>query len=153
MELSCPLTESRASSTSGTVSSAACPCCVELLTISNRILSQARRLEICNIEPGDCAAVCSRSASLHLATALLSALGRASKNRDLTASHRLGHLCFSWHVWSRCSFVRDLDIFLKLRHVEEFPGCPHFTWDIFSCRTRDANFGFFLTEITRSSCN
>ena len=61
VELSCPLTSSRASSTSGTVSSAAYPFCVELLTLSYHILSQARRLEICNIEPGDCAAVCSRS--------------------------------------------------------------------------------------------
>ena len=38
---------------------------------------QARRLEICNIEPGD-GAVCSRSASLHLATEVVSARGRAS---------------------------------------------------------------------------
>ena len=73
----------------------------------------------------------SRSATFYLATALLSARGRASKNRDRTVGHRLGHLCFSWHVWSRCSFLRDLDLFLKLRHVEEFPGCPHFIWDIF----------------------
>ena len=51
----------RATSTSGTVSSAAYPCCVELFTLSYQTLSQARRLEICNIEPGDCAAVCSRS--------------------------------------------------------------------------------------------
>ena len=29
-------------------------------------------------------------------------------------------------------FLRNLDLFLKLRHVEEFPGCPHFIWDI-SC--------------------
>ena len=43
------------------------------------------------------------------------------------------------HLWSRCSFLRDLDLFLKLRHVEEFPGCPHFIWDTFSCRTREAN--------------
>ena len=56
VELSCPLTQSRASSTSGTVSSAAYLCCVELLTLSYHILS-----------------------TLNLATALLSALGRASK--------------------------------------------------------------------------
>ena len=54
------------------------------------------------------------------------------KNLDFVASHHLGHLCFSWHVWSRCSFLRDLDPFLKLHHLEEFPGCPHFLWDI-SC--------------------
>ena len=90
--------------------------------LSYHILSQARLLEICNIELGDC-----RS---------------GIKNRDLAASHRLGHLCFSWHAWSRCSFLRDLDLFLKLRHVEEFPGCPHFIWVIFSRGTRNANFDF-----------
>ena len=79
VELSCPLTQSRASRTSGTVSSAAYPCCVELLTLPYHILSQARRLEICNIAHDNSAAVCPRSASLHLATALLSALGRAPK--------------------------------------------------------------------------
>ena len=108
--LSC---HSRASNTSGTDSSAAYPCCVELLTLSFSF-SQARRLEICNIEPGDC---------------------RSNiKNRDLSASHRLGHLCFSWHVWSRCSFLRNFDLFLKLfviHHLDkDFPGCPHFIWDI-----------------------
>ena len=123
--LSCRLTQSRAPSTSGTVSLAAHPCCVELLTLSYH-LSQARRLGICNIEPGDCAAVCEMSASL----------------QDLTVSHSLGQLFFSWHVWSRCSFLRDLDLFLKLRQVEEFPGCPHFILDIFCCRTRDISFGF-----------
>ena len=143
VELSCPLTQSRASSTSGTVSSAAYPCCVELLTISYHILSQARRLEISNVEPGDCAAVCSRSASLHLASALLSALSQASK---IGTSLRV-------IVWVICAshgtcgvaavFLHDLDLFLKLRHVEEFLGCPHFIWDISPCKTRDANFGLF----------
>ena len=55
---------------------------------------------------------------------------RNQQNLDFAASHHLGHLCFSWHVWNRCSFLRYLDPFLKLRHVEEFPGCPHFIWDI-----------------------
>ena len=77
VELSCPLTQFRASSTSGTDSSAA-HLCVEHFTLSYHFVSQARQLEICNIEPGDCAAVCSRSGSFHLATALLSARGRAS---------------------------------------------------------------------------
>ena len=59
-------------------------------------LSQARLLEIYNIVPVcDCAAVC--SASLHF-----------------TASHRLGPPCLSWQVWSHCSFLRDLDLSLKL---------------------------------------
>ena len=71
----------------------------------------------------------SRSATPYLATARLSARGlhpciwRLSCGLlevglqyvlDLAASHRLGHLYLSWHVWSRCSFVRNLDLFLKL---------------------------------------
>ena len=56
VELSCPLTQ----------------CCVELLPLSYHILSQARRLEICNIEPANCAAVCSRSSVL--LTALVESL-------------------------------------------------------------------------------
>ena len=114
--------QSRAPSTSGTVSSAAYPCCMELLTLSHHILSQARRLEICNIEPGDCAAVCSRS---------------------VAASHHRDPLCFSWHVCSRCSFPRDLDLFLKLRHVGEFSRMSSFHLGHSSCRTREANFSGF----------
>ena len=92
----------------------------------------------------------SRSATLSLATVLLSAPGRASKNRDFIASHLLGHLCFSWHVWSRCSFLRDHDLFLKLRHVGEFPGCPHFIWDISCVELERLISAAFLTVITRS---
>ena len=114
---------SRASSTSGTVSSAAYP-----WSFSRSLFSQARRLEICNIEPGDCAAGCSRS---------------GIKNQDFVASHHLGHLGFSWHVWSHCSFLRDLDLFLKLHHVEEFPGCPHFVWDICCVELERQNFSGF----------
>ena len=95
---------SRASSTSGTDSSAAYPWS----------FSRSLSLKLAG----------SRSATCYLPTELLSARGL-----DLAASHRLGHLCFSWHVWSRCSVLRDLDLFLKLRHFEEFPGCPHFTYD------------------------
>ena len=75
---------------------------------------------------------------------------------DLAASHRLGHLYLSWHVWSRCSFLRDLDLFLKLFDItstRSFQDVRIFIRDIFSCRTRDANFAVFLTEITRSLCN
>ena len=88
----------------------------------------------------------SRSATSHLANAMLSARNLHHCIRqlscglpevwlqnilDLTASHRLGHLCLPLHLWSHCSFLRGLDRFLELQHVEEFPGCPHFTWDIF----------------------
>ena len=47
-------------------------------------------------------------------------------------------------LWSHCSFLRDpASLPETLRHHidEKFPGCPHFIWDIFSCRTRDANVG------------
>ena len=132
------LPKSRASSTSGTVSSAACPCCVELLTLSYHILSQARRLEICNIEPGDCAAVCSGCGHRYVL--------------DLAAGHLRGFLCLSWQMWSRCSCLRDLDLFLKL-HVGEFPGCPHFIWDISLVELEKRISAAFLTFITRSLCN
>ena len=70
---------------------------------------------------------------LNLATALLSAQGLHRYVLDLVASPHLGHLCFSWHVWGRGSFLLlNLDLYQELRHVEEFPGCPHFIWDI-SC--------------------
>ena len=116
-----------------------CPCCVELLTLSYHILSQARRLEICNIEPGDCAAVCSGGGHRFVL--------------DLAAGHHRGFLCFSRHMWSRCSFLRDLDRFLKLRHVGEFPGCPHFIWDISLKELEKRISAAFLTIITRSLCN
>ena len=105
------------------------------------------RLEICTIVPGDCAAVCSRSASLHPATELRSVRGRASVCSGLAVSHRVGHLCLPLHLWSRCSFLRNLDLFLKL-------------FDITSTRSfqdvrisSGANFAAFLTVITRSLCN
>ena len=87
----------------------------------------------------------SRSATSYLATGLVSArslhhcIRRMSCGLlevglryvlDLAASHHLGHPCLPLHLWSHCSFLGDLDLFLKLRHGEEFPGCPHFIWDI-----------------------
>ena len=63
-------------------------------------LSQARLVEICNIEPGDCAAVFSRSGINHIL--------------DLAVSHRLDHLYLPWHLWSHDSFLRNLDHLLKL---------------------------------------
>ena len=74
----------------------------------------------------------SRSATSYLSTALLSARGLHHCIRrlsccllevglryflDLTASHRLGHLCLPLHLWSHCSFLRDFDLFLKLFYI------------------------------------
>ena len=104
------------SSTSGTDSSAAYSCCVELLSRSLSLsLKSCCRLEICNIVPGDCAVVNARG--LHhcirrLSCGLLEVGLRYVL--DLAASHRLGHLCLPLHLWSHCSFLRDLDLFLKL---------------------------------------
>ena len=52
--------------------------CLGLVELSALVLLSSCRLEICNIVPGDCAAVCSRFASLHPAIELRSARGRAS---------------------------------------------------------------------------
>ena len=77
--------------------------------------------------------VCSRSASLHLATALRSARGWASVCSGPCCESSSGPsvLTFALVVTPQL-FLCHLDLFLKLRHVEEFPGCPHFTWDTFS---------------------
>ena len=101
------------SSTSGTDSSAAYPCCVELFSLSFSS-SQARLLS---------------ARDLQHATALLSARGlhhcirRLScgllevghqQNLDFAASHHRGHLCLPLHLSRHCSFLSDLDLFLKL---------------------------------------
>ena len=90
------------------------------------------RLEICNIVPGDCA-VCSRSASLHPATELLSARGRASvcsglccessSGSSVLISALVGSLQFSAQPWS-------LPETLRHNTDKKYPGCPHFIWDI-----------------------
>ena len=112
VELSC----SRASGTSGTVSSAACP------------WSKPRSLSLSLKLAG------SRSATYNLAAALLSARGQHSLTWrrsccllevghryvvDLAASHRLGHLCFI--LFSSFSLRHHLD--------KKFPGCLHIIWD------------------------
>ena len=103
----------------------------------------------------------SRSATSYLATPLLSARGLHHCIRrlscglievglrsvlDLAASRRLGHLCLLLHLWSHCNFLRHLDLFLKLRHVEEFPVSSIHLGHL-SCRAREANVSGF------SHCN
>ena len=73
------------------------------------------RLEIFNILPGDCAAVSSRSASLHPATELRSSRGQASVCTGPCCESSSGAICaYFLHLWSHCSFLRDLDLSLKL---------------------------------------
>ena len=101
--------------------------------------SQARSLEICNIEPGDCAAVCSRSASLHLATELLSARGRARHVLDFVATHRLDHLhclCIFDHLLKNSLTSHRQEVSrVSALHLRRLAGrsrcaCPHSIWDI-----------------------
>ena len=67
------------------------------------------------------------------------------QNLDLVASHRLGHLCFSWHVLSRCSFLRNLDLKLFVTSTRSFQ-------DVRISSERQIRL-VLRTEITHSSCN
>ena len=90
--------------------------------------------------------VCSRSASLHLTTALF-ACWRSGVNhiRDLAVSHRLHHLYLYWHLWSRDRFLRNLDHLLGLfdmTSTRSFQGVriPPGTFLLQNSRCK---FGFF----------
>ena len=69
--------------------------------------------------------VCSTSATSYLATALLSARGRAPTKSELCCESSSGSSVFlmarvlQLHNGVLC----NLDLFLKLRYVEVFPGC------------------------------
>ena len=96
------------------------------------------RLEICNFLPGDCAAVCSRSASLHPATELRPARGRAS-------------VCSGPCCGSSSGPSVNLDLFLKLPHVEEFPGCPRSIW-VISCVELERQILWLFTLRSHAPC-
>ena len=139
---------SRASRTSGTDSSAAYLCCVELFYLS--LSSSFVGSRWCNFLPGDCAAVCSRSASLHPATELRSARGRASVCSGPCCESSSGSSALLMaRVESRQFSAQP---FLKLRHVQ-VSRMSSFHLGHFLCRIREANSLAFLTEITRSLCN
>ena len=59
----------------------------------------------------------------------------------------IGAICaHPLHLWSHCSFLRDLDLSLKLfstSHRREVSRVSAFKMRHFSCRTRDANFGLY----------
>ena len=108
----CPLTQSRASSTSATP------------RLPIFVWSFSRSLTTFSLKLAG-----SWSATLNLATALLSARGLHHCTwrlrccllevghryvLDLAASHHWGRLCSPLHLCRHCSFLRDLDLFLKL---------------------------------------
>ena len=81
-------------------------------------------------------------ATLNLTTALLSARSRHHCTWRLRCCLlQIGHQKSGPH----CESSSGSSVLLMARgsRVEEFPGCPHFIWDIFSCRTRGSNFGLF----------
>ena len=126
---------SRASGTSGTDSSASYPWS----------FSRSLSLKLAG----------SRSATYNLATELLSARGRAPTKSRLCCESSSGSyvLVMARVLQLHNGVLCNLDLFLKLRYVEEFPGCRHFIGDVPRVRTRDADSACFLTEITRSSCD
>ena len=75
------------------------------------------RLEICNIGPGDCAAVCSRRASACSGPSCESPSGSS--------------VLLMARVESRQFSAQPGSLPETLRHHldKKFPGCPHFIWD------------------------
>ena len=107
--LSC---HSRASGTSGTDSSTAYPWSI----------SRSHSLKLAG----------SRSATYNLAAARLSARGRAPTKTGLCCESSSGSsvLLMARVLQLHNGVLCNLDLFLKLRHVEEFPGCRHVIWDV-----------------------
>ena len=133
------LFHSRASSTSGTDSSVASPCCLELLTLSFSF-SQARLLSARDLQRRTWRLRCICRGRHHCAWRLSCCLLEVGLRLvlDLAASHHLAHLCPSLHLWSHDSFLRNLDHLLKICFIlltRSLQGL--------SCGTRDANSAFF----------
>ena len=109
---------SRASSASGTGSSAAYPCCVDLFSLSLSLKLVCCQLDICNILLGACAAVCSMWC-FGIFWTLLRVI-----------------------VWAICAYLCTCGVTAVFcptlfpssnfrHHIDKkFPGCPHFTSDI-----------------------
>ena len=74
----------------------------------------------------------SRSATYNLAAALLSARGRAPTKTGLCCESSSGSsvLLMARVLQLHNGVLCNLDLFLKLRHVEEFPGCRHVIGDV-----------------------
>ena len=70
--------------------------------------------------------------SLHLATELLSARGRAPTKSGLCCESSPGSsvLLMARVLQLHNGVLCNLDLFLKLRFVEEIPGCRHFIGDV-----------------------
>ena len=100
----------------------------------------------------------SRSATLNLATALLSARSRASVCSGPCCESSSGHPCLPLHLCRHCSFLRDLDLFLKLFVITSTRSFQcvlivTWTWDISLVELERRISMAFLTVITRSLCN
>ena len=74
---------------------------------------------------------------------------------DLAASHRLDHLCLPLHLWSRCSFLRHLDLSLKLFDItstRSFQGVRISRGTLSLIELGKPKSTCIRTEITLSSC-
>ena len=141
---------SRASSTSGTDSSAA-------YTWS---FSRSLSLKLAGSRSASCnlanALLSARGRhSLHLATELLSARSRASTKSGLCCESSSGSsvLLMARGLQLHNDVLCNLDLFLFLRFVEEFPGCRHFIGDVSRVELEMQIRLVLFTENTRSSCN
>ena len=104
-------------------------------------LSQARRLEICNILPGNCASVCSRS-GIGMFWTLLRVIVWV-----ICASHGT---CGVAAVFC-ATFISSLNSSSSPR--QEVSRIAAFHQGQFSCRTREAHSACFRTDLTHASCN
>ena len=112
------------------------------------------QLEVCNILPGDCAADCSKSASLHPATELRSARGRASICSGPCCEFSSGPSVLTFALVESLQFAaQQLLKLFDIALTRSFQCVRTSSGTYFSCGTRDANFTVFLTVITRSLCN
>ena len=92
--------------------------------------------------------------SLHLAIELLSARGRAPRKYGLCceSSSRSSVLLMARVLQLHNGVLCNLDLFLKLGYVEEFPGWRHFIGNISRAELKmQLRLVFFVTEITRFS--
>ena len=103
---------------------------LELFTLS---CSQARQLEICNILPGDCASVCSRSA-VTAPGDCAAVCSRSGINKIWTLLRVVWVMCASHGTCvatpQRCSVHPSPPETLRHHIDKKFPECPRFIGDV-----------------------